>query len=105
MARFRDGKGNSYECDRQTKTLKLVSVENVERFKNKEHDAFTFTDGEDTYVYYASLNAGMTEYDTVFARGLSLCEGEFVKMSAYFVPNNKEYFIYNPRLLSVEEGE
>ena len=76
MARFRDGKGNSYECDRQTKTLKLVSVENVERFKNKEHDAFTFTDGEDTYVYYASLNADMTEYDTVFARGLSLCEGK-----------------------------
>ena len=57
MARFRDGKGNSYECDRQTKTLKLVSIENVNRFKNKEHDAFTFTDGE----------------NNVFARRLSLC--------------------------------
>ena len=104
MKKFVNPEGKLVECERETKVLKLKSVNNSDYYKGKNHDAFEFTDGEgNTYIYDASLNADMTEYDSNFAKELAFAEGKYIKFSAYFVPVEKDkYYIYNPRLLNVE---
>ena len=101
---FRSPDGQRIELERETKTFKLDSVNNSDYYKGKNHDAFEFTDGEgNTYIYDASLNADMTEYDSNFAKELAFAEGKYIKFSAYFVSVEEgKYYIYNPRLLNVE---
>ena len=66
---FRSPDGQRIELERETKTLKLESINNSDYYKGKNHDAFRFTDGEgNTYIYDASLNADMTEYDSKIAK-------------------------------------
>ena len=104
MKTFRTRSGKSVEVERETKTLKLVNIENTDYYKGKNHDEFLFKDGETSYIYNASLNADMTEYDTKFATDLIADgEGKYCKISAYFVPTDRCYFIYNPRLLEIED--
>lgn len=96
--------GRVYECERETKTLKLQSVENTDYYKGKNHDAFTFVEGPNRYIYDAAMNADMTEYDTNFARELAFAEGKYVKFSAYFAfVEEGKFYIYNPRLLNIED--
>lgn len=106
---FRSPDGQRIKLERETKTLKLDSVNNSDYYKGKNHDAFRFTDGEgNTYIYDASLNADMTEYDSKIATDLAFEEGKMVRITGYFVPPSSysdNYYIYNPRLLSVEEQE
>ena len=104
MKKFVNSEGKLVECERETKVLKLISVNNSDYYKGKNHDAFEFTDGEgNTYIYDASLNADMTEYDSNFAKELAFAEGKYIKFSAYFVSVEEgKYYIYNPRLLNVE---
>ncbi|MEE3344240.1 MAG: hypothetical protein VZS44_09140 [Bacilli bacterium] len=107
MKKFRDNAtGKLIEVERETKTLILKSIYNTDYYKGKNHDAFTFLDTEgNKYIYNATLNADMTEYDTNIAKELVFQEDKHIKLSAYFVPTefNGEYFIYNPRLLNIEE--
>lgn len=103
---FRTREGKSFEVERETKTLKLIKVENTDYYKGKNHDEFLFKDSDGTYYYYdAALNADMTEYDTKFASELACEEGKYVTLSAYFVPRSSEksYYTYLPRLLKIEE--
>lgn len=104
---FIDPDGKRIECERETKILKLVSVHNTDYYNNKNHDALEFIDSEGTkYVYNASLNADMTEYDTKFAQELVFEEGKQIKLSGYFLPKSmyeEKRYIYYPRLLNVEE--
>ena len=105
MKTFKTANGNQVECERETKTLQLKSVANTDYYKGKNHDAFTFRDGSNVYIYDASLNADMTEYDSNFAKELAFAEGKYVKITAYFVPTDDDnrFYIYNPRLLNVED--
>lgn len=105
MKKFRTAEGKIVEVERETKTLQLKSVINIDYYKGKNHDAFTFIDGPTKYIYDASLNADMTEYDSNFAKDLAMAEGKYIKLSAYFVPTDNEnrFYIYNPRLLNIEE--
>ena len=104
---FRSPDGQRIELERETKTLKLESVNNSDYYNSKNHDAFRFTDNEgNTYIYDASLNANMTEYDSKIAKDLVFEEGKIVKITGYFVPPSSysdSYYIYNPRLISIEE--
>lgn len=104
---FRTPEGTRIEVERETKVLKLISIYNTDYYKGKNHDAFTFEDGEgNKYVYDATLNADMTEYDSKIAKDLAFEEGKIVRITGYFVPPSSysdSYYIYNPRLLSVEE--
>ena len=99
--------GIRIEIERETKVLKLISVYNTDYYKGKNHDAFTFEDGEgNKYVYDAALNADMTEYDSKIAKDLAFAEGKHVKLTGYFLPPSSyssKYYIYNPRLLEIEE--
>lgn len=99
--------GQKIELERETKTLKFISVFNTDYYKGKNHDQFKFLDNDGTtYVYDATLNAEMTEYDTKFAKDLVFNEGKFIKLSGYFLPPSSYSdftYIYNPRLLSIEE--
>ena len=48
----------------------------------------------------------MTEYDSKIAKDLSFGEGKMFRLSGYFLPPiswNSRIYIYNPRLLSIEE--
>lgn len=105
--RFISPSGHKIELERETKTLKLDSVNNSDYYKGKNHDSFNFTDTEgNKYIYDASLNADMTEYDSEFAKTLAFGEGKFVRLSGYFLPtfaDNDKIYIYSPRLLSIEE--
>ena len=105
--RFRDPNWKRIELERETKVLKLKTVYNSDYYKGKNHDSFKFVDTEgNIYIYDATLNADMTEYDTKFARELSLEDGKMVKLSGYFLPPSKYssyIYIYNPRLISIEE--
>lgn len=105
MKTFRTANGKQVECERETKTLQLKSVMNTDYYKGKNHDAFTFRDGANVYIYDASLNADMTEYDSNFAKELAFAEGKYVKITAYFVPTDDDnrFYIYNPRLLNIED--
>lgn len=100
---FRDMNGKRFEIERETKTLKLESVIHSDYYKGKNHDDFRFTDGDgNEYVYDASLNAEMTEYDSKFAKELAFEEGKVVKVSAYFLPSQlyrNTSYIYNPRIV------
>ena len=104
---FKDPDGKRIELERETKVLTLISVNNSDYYKGKNHDAFRFTDGEgNTYIYDASLNADNTEYDSKIAKDLAFEEGKIVKLTGYFLPpssNSDNYYIYNPRLLNIEE--
>lgn len=104
---FKDPDGKRIELERETKVLTLKSVTNSDYYKGKNHDAFRFTDGEgNTYIYDASLNADNTEYDSKIAKDLAFEEGKMVKLTGYFLPpssNSDNYYIYNPRLLNIEE--
>ena len=104
---FKDPDGKRIELERETKVLTLISVNNSDYYKGKNHDAFRFTDGEgNTYIYDASLNADNTEYDSKIAKDLAFEEGKTVKLTGYFLPpssNSDNYYIYNPRLLNIEE--
>lgn len=104
---FRTPEGTRIEVERETKVLKLISIYNTDYYKGKNHDAFTFEDGEgNKYVYDATLKADMTEYDSKIAKDLAFEEGKIVRITGYFVPPSSysdSYYIYNPRLLSVEE--
>ncbi len=106
MKKFRTIDSRNIEVERDIKNLKLIKIENTDYYKGKNHDAFEFVDGENNrYVYDASLNADMTEYDTKIAKELCYREKEYCKISAYFVPVRDGYFyMYNPRLLDSEEG-
>lgn len=108
MKKFRSPDGQIIELERETKTLKLLYVYNTDYYKGKNHDAFEFVDSENNrYVYDASLNADMTEYDSKIAKELSFEEGKMVRLSGYFLPPTSwstRIYIYNPRLLSIEEG-
>ena len=70
-------------------------------YKGKNHDDFTFVDYDGNYYHYhASLNADMTEYDSDIAKKLAFGEGEYFKISAYFLPNyDVSYFMYLPRFV------
>lgn len=111
MARFRNKEtGEVFEVERETKVLKLISVENSDYYRGKNHDTLTFVDNENhKYIYDATINADMTVYDTKFASELAFEEGKYVKISAYFLPTYLEQYgidkkaIYNPRLLSIED--
>ena len=107
MKKFVNPEGKLVECERETKTLKLVLVGRSDYYKGKNHDAFEFTDGEgNTYIYDASLNADMTEYDSKIAKDLAFNEGKMVRITGYFLPPSSysdSYYIYNPRLLNVED--
>ena len=105
--KFRNPDGQLIKCERETKVLKLILIRNTDYYKGKNHDAFEFIDDDgNKYVYDASLNADMTEYDTVFAKELSFMEGKYVKITGYFLPPTSYLdmiYIYNPRLLSIIE--
>ena len=105
MKKFNLRSGETIAIERETKTLKLIKIENTDYYKGKNHDEFLFRDSNDDYIYNASLNADMTEYDTKFATDLIADgEGKYCTISAYFVPTrDKTYFIYNPRLLDISE--
>lgn len=105
MKKFRTAEGKIAECERETKILQLKSVMNTDYYKGKNHDAFTFRDGSNVYIYDASMNADMTEYDSNFAKELAFAEGKYVKITAYFVPTDDDnrFYIYNPRLLNIED--
>lgn len=105
--RFISSTGHLVEIEREIKTLKLTHVNNSDYYKGKNHDSFNFTDTEGIkYIYDASLNSDMTEYDSEFAKTLAFKEGKFIRLSGYFLPNfadNGKIYIYNPRLLGIEE--
>ena len=108
MKSFRLKNGKNVEVEREIKTLKVVSIDNTDYYKGKNHDAFTLTDGENQYIYNGSLNADMTVYDTKIAQELCYAENKYVVISAYFVPmestfGNEYFYIYNPRLLEVKD--
>lgn len=106
--KFRTPDGTEIECERKTKTLKLVSILNTDYYKGKNHDAFTFVDEENNqYVYDATLNADMTEYNSKFAKELAFKEGKYIKLTGYFLPPSSyldKIYIYSPRLLSIEDS-
>lgn len=106
--KFRSPDGQVYELERETKTLKLVSVSNSDYYKGKNHDAFEFVDGTDEYIYDASLNADQTEYDSKIAQDLAFEEGKYVRLTGYFLPTSSysnKIYIYNPRLLEICDSE
>jgi len=102
---FISQEGKLVECERETKILTLISVNNTDYYNSKNHDRFKFIDTEkNIYLYDATLNADMTEYDAKFASELVFSDGKQVKLTAYFVPSSlhyDSYYIYNPRLLEI----
>ena len=102
---FISPEGKRVECERETKILTLVSVNNTDYYKGKNHDRFKFIDTDkNIYLYDATLNADMTEYDAKFASELAFSDGKQIKLTAYFVPPSSHYdsyYIYNPRLLEI----
>ena len=99
--KFRKYDGTTYEADREVKILKLISIHNTDYYKGKNHDDFTFVDYDGNYYHYhASLNADMTEYDSDIAKKLAFGEGEYFKISAYFIPHyDVSHFMYLPRFV------
>lgn len=102
LRKFTTGTGKVVYAEREIKTLKLVDVYNTDRYRNKNHDRFEFRDNENKYYYDAALNAEMTEYDSKIAKDLMCEEGKFIKLSGYFVPMDDYIYIYNPRLLEIQ---
>lgn len=104
---FIDPNGNKITLERETKVLLLKSVRHSDYYKGKNHDAFKFLDNDgNIYIYDATLNADMTEYDTKFGSDLAFSENKYIKISAYFLPPSEyseNYYIYNPRILQIEE--
>lgn len=103
MKRFKTTDGKIVEVERETKTLLLKTIKNSDYYKGKNHDSFIFKDGSITYIYDATLNADMTEYDSKIAKDLSFEEDKYIMLSAYFVPTDfdDKFYIYNPRLLDI----
>lgn len=106
--KFRTPDGAEIECERKTKILKILHVHNTDYYKGKNHDAFEFIDDDgNKYVYDASLNADMTEYNSKFAKELAFKEGKYIKLTGYFLPPSSyldKIFIYSPRLLNIEDS-
>ena len=105
---FIDSQGNRTEVERETKILELKKVYNTDTYNGKNHDALEFEDEDGRrYIYNATLNAEMTEYDSKIAKELAFREGERFKISGYFVQcsanDDKKFWINSPRLIKERE--